>query len=399
MLIIALPHLADAPPSGYAHVHSDGHSVLRHATGPAQTLSAHAGEVVAVVPHTRLSWLTVHLPPASHGARLSQVLEGLLEDRLLDDPTQLHMAWRPEVHHIARSGGDVLVAVCDKAWLRLALAPLQAAGLTVQRIVPEFAPSETPVLHVMGQPDHSQSVLCHAKGVTPLPPNTAHWHAFTALSQDDLQIQAEPAMVARVQHTLQRQPMLQTAAQRWVSASQSTWDLAQGEWAQGPAQRVRRQAMAAWQALRHGPEWRAVRWGIVVLLALQVVGLNALTWREESALKAQQAHLQTILKTTFPSVTLVIDAPLQMQREVRALQHKSGATSTTDLEPMLAVLASHLPPGQIPSQLHYSNHALRIHGVVPTNDPTRQAQLAAQGLRLTQESHDVWTLQAAEATP
>jgi hypothetical protein len=49
MLIIALPHSSPAT-TGYAHVHSDGHSVLRSATGPAVTLSAHAGEVVAVVP-------------------------------------------------------------------------------------------------------------------------------------------------------------------------------------------------------------------------------------------------------------------------------------------------------------------------------------------------------------
>jgi hypothetical protein len=64
MLIIALPHSANVH-SGYAHVHSDGHSVLRSATGAAATLSAHAGEVVAVVPHSRLAWLQVQLPPAN----------------------------------------------------------------------------------------------------------------------------------------------------------------------------------------------------------------------------------------------------------------------------------------------------------------------------------------------
>ena len=58
MLIIALPHSVQAH-TGYAHVHSDGHSVLRSATGAAATLSAHAGEVVAVVPHSRLAWLRV----------------------------------------------------------------------------------------------------------------------------------------------------------------------------------------------------------------------------------------------------------------------------------------------------------------------------------------------------
>jgi len=96
MLIIALPHDAHTASAGYAHVHSDGHSVLRSATGAAATLSNHAGEVVAVVPHSRLSWLPVTLPPASHGPRLAIVLQGLLVDRVLDDAAQLHLVLSPE---------------------------------------------------------------------------------------------------------------------------------------------------------------------------------------------------------------------------------------------------------------------------------------------------------------
>ena len=393
MLIIALPHSAHANTS-YAHVHSDGHSVLRSATGAAATLSAHAGEVVAVVPHSRLSWLRVPLPPASHGPRLQSVLHGLLEDRLLDDPQQLHIVLAPNANDIARTGGDTLVAVCDKTWLRDALAPLQAAGLTMQRIVPELSPSDNPVLQVMGEPDHAHSVLCHAHGVTLLPTNTAQWRAFAELSQDDLQIQAEPAMVARVQSTLQRQPMLQSAAQRWVKSSQSAWDLAQGEWAQGRAQRVQRQALAAWQTLWHAPSWQPVRWGVLALVMLQVLGLNALAWRERSALNTQQTALQNILKATFPSVTLVIDAPLQMQREVDALQQKSGSASSTDFEPLLAALGSILPAAQTPQQIHFANHALRVQGVSLDSNSAGVANLKAQGLNLRQDGNDTWVLQA-----
>ena len=393
MLIIALPHSAHAN-TGYAHVHSDGHSVLRNATGAAATLSTHAGEVVAVVPHSRMAWLRVQLPPASHGPRLQSVLHGLLEDRLLDDPQQLHIVLPPASEAIARIGGETLVAVCDKQWLRDTLAPLQAAGLTVQRIVPELSPNEAPVLQVMGEPDHSQSVLCHAHGVTLLPPNTAQWRAFAELGQDDLQIQSEPAMVARVQSTLQRQPMLQSAAQRWVKSSQSAWDLAQGEWAQGRAQRAQRLVLSAWQTLLHAPQWKPVRWGVLALVALQVLGLNALAWRESSTLNAQQASLQNILKTTFPSVTLVIDAPLQMQREVDALQQKSGSASSTDLEPLLAALASVLSAGQTPQQIHFANHALRVQGVTLDGNVADMARLKAQGLSLRQDGNDNWVLQA-----
>jgi general secretion pathway protein L len=398
MLLIALPHSANTTSAGYAHVHSDGHSVLRSATGAASTLSTHAGEVVAVLPYSRLAWLRLQLPPASHGARLPHVLHGLLEDRLLDEPQHLHIAIPPDAERVARTGGPLLVAVCDKQWLRDVLTPLQAAGLTVQRLVPELSPSDTPLLHVMGEPEQSHSVFSHADGLTLLPPNTAQWSAFAGLATDTLQIYAEPAMVARVQATLQRQPLLQSAAQRWVQASQSAWDLAQGEWAQGRAQHAQRQIQAAWQTLRHAPAWRPVRWGFTALLVLHVVGLNALAWRERSELNAQEASLQSILKNTFPAVTLVIDAPLQMQREVDALQQKTGIASRTDFEPLLAAFADVLPAGQTPSHIHFTPHSLRVQGVtLDANAPLTPA-LKTQGLQLRQDGNDTWVLQA-EAAP
>lgn len=391
MLIIALPHTTSVAASGYAHVHSDGQSVLRSATGAAATLSTHAGEVVAVVPYSRLSWLTVQLPPGSHGPRLAPVLQGLLEDRLLDEPEQLHIVPAPDVQATARAGGTTTVAVCDKLWLREALAPLQAAGLTVQRLVPELSPSDTPVLQVMGEPEQSHSVLTHEQGVTPLPPNTAQWHAFALLQDPQLQVQAESAMVTRVQSLLQRQARLQSAAQRWVQASQSTWDLAQGEWAQGRAQRLQRLLQAGWQTWRHAPAWRPVRWGVMTLLVMQVLGLNALAWRAQNDMSDQKKAIATVLTRTFPQVRWVVDAPLQMQRELEVLQRNAGRASRTDLEPLLATLAGLMPADQTPTQLHFVEHSLRVRGV-NLGQATQHPSLKAQGLQLRPEG-DGWLLQ------
>jgi general secretion pathway protein L len=127
------------------------------------------------------------------------------------------------------------------------------------------------------------------------------------------------------------------------------------------------------------------------------LGLNALAWQESRTLNAQQASLQNILKTTFPSVTLVIDAPLQMQRELDALRQKSGTASSTDLEPLLAALAVVLPAGQIPQQLDYANQALRVQGVALDDNAAGMARLKAQGLSLRQNGNDTWVLQAESA--
>lgn len=401
MLIIDLPHSPSTPTPDFAYAKSDGQSVLRSATCTAAALPLHAGEVVAVVPHSRLSWFSVPLPPGSQGNRLDAVLAGLLEDRLLDDPQQLHLVLPAEARAQARSGGDTWVAVCDKQWLRDSLAPLQAAGLTVQRLVPELSPSETPLLHVLGTPDHARCVLTHSQGVTLLPPNTAQWSAFAALRDPTLGVHAEPAMVARAQQLLPQPPVLQSAPQRWLAAaSQTRWDLAQGEWAQGGRQRLQRWLQNSWQSVRHAPAWRPVRIGVVTLLVVQWVGLNALAWREQDAMAQQQRALPSILTATFPHVSLVVDAPLQMQREVDTLKQRTGEATRTDFEPLLVALAGVLPSGQTPTQLHFVDRTLRLQGIHLTAEQSSSASRAlhVQGLSLRQESNDTWLLQA-EGTP
>ena len=406
MLIISLPHNPKDATSGYTHVHSDGYQVVRSGVGAASFLSAYAGEVLALIPHTRLSWLSVQFPPGSHGARLGAVLAGLLEDRVLDDVADLHCVVDPASADVPRSGGVALVATCSKSWLREVLAPLQATGLVVQRLVPELSARAQPLLCVMGTPEQSQSVLCHSQGVTLLPPNVAQWKAFPAftayasLSAAQAPLVAEPAMVERVEQLLQRRPVMQNAAQRSVVAAQSDWDLAQAEWEQGRSQRFLRLAQHAWQTLLHAPAWRIVRIGLASLLVLQVVGLNAMAWREQRALDQQKAQLSQILTTAFPSVQLVIDAPLQMQREVDALQRNAGRITSTDFEPMLASTANALPEGLVPTQWHFANHVLRAQGVQLNEAQANAAQttLKAKHLQLRQEGADVWVIQP-EATP
>ena len=406
MLIISLPHHSKDAASGYAHVHSDGHQVVRNAVGAASLLSVYSGEVVALIPHTRVSWLSVQFPPGSHGARLNAVLAGLLEDRVLDDLSDLHCVVDPASANIPRTGGVALVAICSKTWLREVLTPLQASGLVVQRLVPEFSPRTQPLLCVMGSPEQSQSVLCHSQGVTLLPPNVAQWKAFpaytayTTLPAAQAPLVAEPAMVERVEQLLQRRPVMQNAAQRAVVAAQSDWDLAQGEWAQGSSQRFLRLAQHAWQTLLHAPAWRSVRIGLAALLVLQVVGLNAKAWREQRALDEQKSQLSQILTSAFPLVRLIIDAPLQMQREVDTLQKNAGRVTSTDFEPMLAAAASALPEGVLPTQWHFANQVLRAQGLQLSEAQANAAQIAlkTKHLQFRQEGNDVWLIQP-EATP
>ena len=155
LLLIALP---PGPPAGYEFATStDGQALAAHGSAaPALLPAAGRGvEVVALVPAGQLSWQRVTLPRGvGPGApRLRSVLDGLLEDQLLDDAGALHFALEPG----AQGGASAWVAVCDRAWLAAHLNALEGAGRTVHRIVPELPPQDGPLrLWVTGEPERAQ---------------------------------------------------------------------------------------------------------------------------------------------------------------------------------------------------------------------------------------------------
>ena len=97
-LIITLPEAlptAATPCEGV--LTEDGHTVMRHVEVPPALLPAPSVvEIVAVVPAHRLSWHRLELPRGTldrgffqegSAPRLRSVLDGLLEDRVLDEPS------------------------------------------------------------------------------------------------------------------------------------------------------------------------------------------------------------------------------------------------------------------------------------------------------------------------
>ena len=153
------------------------------------------------------------------------------------------------------------------------------------------------------------------------------------------------------------------APQRWLQATRSPWELAQFDLAVTGRARAGKKFASVVQTLRFAPEWRAARWGVIALLLTQLVGLNAWAWKERNALDAKRQAVKTMLTQTFPSVKLVVDAPVQMAREVAALQQAVGDVAGSDFEPMIGALASNLPPGRIPTAVDYSAGQLRLRGL------------------------------------
>ncbi|WP_048441773.1 type II secretion system protein GspL [Caenimonas sp. SL110] len=381
-LVVFLPtHPVTASTEFDFAVTTDGTTVSDHGTAAAALLpsATRAGvEVVALVPASMLSWHRVDLPKGVAAApqRLRAVLEGLLEDQLLDEPEALHFALQPQ----SRGTGPQWVATCDRVWLRAAVHALEAAGRPATRIVPEFAPEGEPALYALGDPEQPMLVVAGDDGVTTLPLSSQALGLLPSLPEGTPCI-AEPAVAAIAEQVLQRQPVLRHPAERWLQSARSSWDLAQLEFSSSGRARAIKKLGTAWADLLAAPQWKPARWGAILVVVINLVGLNAWAWRERSALDDKRVAIRTTLTSTFPQVKTVVDAPLQMEREVATLRQATGATSGSDMEAMLGLLSTAVPAQTTLTGLEFANGELRAKGLAapPADAASIVANLKSQG--------------------
>jgi general secretion pathway protein L len=363
MLIV---HLLPEPTNLFDYVESlDGRHIAHSGQASAQDLCRFGSQVVAVVPWQVLAWHSINLPPGT-GGRLNAVLNSLLEDSSLQDPSELHMVLGPNSANALRQGGTAMVVVCAKDWLRKALAPLTAAGLQVLRLVPEVCPSpveDSAQLYWLDDGARVQALLCRHDSVWRLPQATNAWTAWEPVAHKTLW--AEPSVAQATARLGDTPALLQTPPQRWLQACGNGWDMAQGEWAHHKGLKGWRWLLASAQALRFEPRWRGTRQGLALLVLVHLLGLNIWAWHAQAQVAQQRQQLQQLLTSTFPNVKVVVDAPVQMRREVQALQKNSAQASDTDLDVMLQTLSARWPSATPPTQLDYRGGTLRMAGLKP----------------------------------
>ena len=404
-MVVYLPTTAAGVTLAYDFTRTTGNeSHSDHASVPAALLPATArgGEVVAVVPAALLSWHSVELPKGirAGSARLQQVLQGLLEDQLLDEPTQLHLALGP-----AASAGDgrVWVAVCDKSWLRGHLEALEAAERRVSRVVPEFAP-DTGVLrlNVISEAGLPQLIITGGatKGVMRLPLTTAALALVPkTLGDEEILFFAEPEVAEVAEQLLQRTVDLTTRSQRWLEAARTPWDLAQFDLASSSRLHRVKRLTDFFRALLQAPVGRPARWGFVLLLVIQLAGINIWSWQVQNTLQARRAGLSSTLTQTFPQVKLVVDAPLQMERELTLLRQASGAITGRDLEPVLSTLGSVTGADQSLNAIDFVSGEIRLKGLqLGAPDAARiSEQLQRKGLTARLDGDTFFIQQVVQA--
>lgn len=312
----------------------------------APALLPRADSVIAVLSDADVAWHRVTLPRAP-AARMRAALVGVLEDALLDDPAHVHLALPPQI----TPGQPTWVAAVHKPWLAAELAALERAKVFVDRVVPSSWPDEPPTGHFAeadpgGEAGDVTLTWAGAEGVATL---RLKGSLARALLPDTPRAvarwSATPAVAAPAERWLGAPVVVMSPGERALLASRSLWNLRQFDLA--PRARGSRAVSDLWRRLR-SPAWRPARIGAAALLLAQVVGLNAWALHQRAAIENRRDAMNGLLRSTFPQVRAVLDAPLQMQREVDALRATAGRPGDSDLEPLLAAAAAAWPDGRGP---------------------------------------------------
>jgi general secretion pathway protein L len=335
----------------YVYVTSPDGLVLETQGHCAASLLPKATSVVAVLADTDVSWHRITLPKAP-AARLRAALGGVLEDALLEDAEDVHLALAPN----AVAGAPTWVAAVSRRWLRGELAALEKAEVFVDRVVPMAWPDEPPIGHFAetdvgpnGAPHGIALHWAHADGVASVRLQGGLARALVPQpAPADTRWSATPGAVAAAEQWLGGPVRVMAPGQRLLQAARSLWNLRQFDLA-----RRNRGVRALRDSARKifSPAWRPVRWGLATLVVAQILGLNLWAWHQRGAIESRQQAMQGIVRSAFPNANpqdIQRDAEAVMQREAQALRTLAGKPGETDLEPMLQAAASAWPADRPP---------------------------------------------------
>ena len=280
----------------------------------------------------------------------------------------------------------------DKAWFSAELRALEKAGVQVERAVPVAWPEDTPMGHFSapfgadaGAP--MQLTWSDASGVAAIGVQGAlARQMLPAWSELPARWTAHPAVAAPAERWLGRGVQVLSDEQRLLQAARSLWNLRQFDLA--PRHRGALALRDAWRRFRSSA-WRPVRWGLVALVALQVLGLNLWAWHQQRQVDQRRLAMTTLLRASHPQVRAVLDAPVQMQRETDALRTAAGKVGDGDLETLLAAAAAAWPDGQAPlSMLKFDNGRLSVSldGWAEAQIAQLRAQLQGSGWELSTQN-------------
>jgi general secretion pathway protein L len=258
--------------------------------------------------------------------------------------------------------------VVDKAWLKRIVEASQTAGLSLRRMVAETLLPDMPAdgWTLVWDGNGGFVRTGHASGMT-IDSGDAH-HAPLALSLDaarlpkHMEVRFPPGGFARALPQWSDLPVTLTAGRPWdwrqAPIPANAWNLLWGEFA--PRARIRE-----WW-----PNLRPVALILLAALGIQVLG-TYIQWAMLSSEKnSLTRNMEQSFRAAFGQGGVLVNAPLQMQRNLSDLRHTAGQPDDGDMLSLLdaaAPVLATLPAGSVQT-LHYESGRLDVDLRAPRGD-------------------------------
>lgn len=335
-----------------------------------------ANETIVIAPASRVLLLEAALPKGNR-KQMRQALPFAVEDKVSADPETIHVA--AGARH---ADGKTPLAVIDKQWLRRALDALAEAGVFPRRVIVEtLAPPLDPGAWTVvwrGNEGFVRTGLTSGLSLAgnQSPPIELRLALREGPAPREIVVQpiAELPDLARWSSELGL-PVNAGRRWDWSGAADSPINLLQGEFASGRADKV-------FSKLRP-----------VLIFAAIIVALQfALTIFDWARLRAETNRLNAAIEQTFrqafPDAKVVVDAPLQMQRNLAALRRASGQAESGDFFSLLANTAQNVKPQGSVRAIRYEPAKLTLDVRLPESQAAEQLlrKLQQNGMRASLDS-------------
>ena len=348
-------------------------------SGSAPLAELPKGEVEVIVPAAAVLLTSAKLPKGSRSQQ-RRLLPYAVEERIAAEPEAVHVALGPRLET-----GEFALAVTDRAWLERALERLAEGGLRPSRAFPETllgrieagcwsavwsgaegwartgpcsgialdgGSEETPplALSLAVREEPPEKILLHSRGGALLP-DLAKWSGALGV------------------------PV--SAGSDWQWARQKldaahAINLLQGDFA--PAG-VARELM---------PRLRPLLMLAAAIVLLQAGAASVDWWLQKRETRQLQGQIEQNFRKAFPEAKVIVDAPLQMRRNLAELRAAAGAMGPGDFLPLLAQVgaAATFDGGRLRA-LEYQGAVLKMDLLLPSRQDAEALDRALQGAGLS----------------
>ncbi len=367
-----------------------------------------AERIVALAPVARLLWIETALPPVN-AAKRDALLRYAIEDKLTIDPSTVHVVIVGIADGPSAEATRYVVAAIDRAWLVDALKWLRDAGLPADSLMSSATgiAVEKNQWTVTIDFQRARGFAKRADGfVYNLDIGNANEPPFglvLALKEASEQQRAPTALTLTTLTSMTPSaPFDDGVRARWetvlglpVTMAPAAANLAQA--------RLQASKSANFLTAEFAPRDAFGKWLMIARPALIAVSLIAVThiaftlidgWRLDRERHAIEAQMTQVFKLAFPNAQAIVDAPLQMRRNLDEMKRARGIAADTGPEALIARLTKLMQslPGT-PATVN----SLTLQSGVATLDATLAGNEQRQSLQRALENMPGASIAAGES--